>query len=963
MVKLAMPTEDAVKDPCEQNLRLLQNRIESEFSNLVEARSEQGELDRIKSREINLIEDRIMKQYARQLVNKHELLRAKENANDSDADRYIQLDPFLNTIGLQPRTIEVLKSDISMTVDRLFGLQMDELYSLTTANDIGETEQEKLHKSWKRLHQHYDQYEQNKKLSTASAADFETTGRLNSVSSDNDRVGMNQCATPSRLQSVRPALPSQSSFNGSFDRQSPPHTPLNISGRTHLSSSSSSLLHHSLNITQSPVVDTPYNYAPQKHDTEGMMFQRFMPRCDSVPVKCIQDHSGAKHTRSHSVGNPLEFEEDLIETPNPRSSSASPPPNDSWSSAVATPSYVLMPHPQMRRVVDATPSPTTINRVDSAEKEHVLSNSGSYDYLRAQPVSHSRPSSRDGMLAVHGSITTSHSHDDILAVRKSDDYESDFAIRHFSTSLSPRIEERGTMSGPTSSSMVNLPNLVVNHENDDYDIGKASSVPRLTIYSTGGDSKESSGQHSMPTSPRTPGNYAPTGHIGHAIPHRFSNKTVLCTTRSCDYCKRSMVFGVKCQKCKYKCHKACARKAPFSCGLPPELEEFFRQRVLCNKNNTQEPSSPSVPLPDVFPIQDLNREPSQGRFSPMSDNKKRFEFSRIPTASEIDPNQNVATLNVPNSSWCHPSGSTSPSLSSPLSSPSMTPRSPLSPQYHNAPLFSESFDSGNSSRKQSDSSQSRHTVDSTYRHNANHSNRNSFEFYDGHSSRSQEDTEDDISNLGDEDLSSVSCDSIEDKGQRPRGCRPPPMIVSQDELPDFVAALSPRNSLKRLLESRLESEDRTSITPTQSTGSTMDDRIGTNSSTVTTSTCASTLTNGSEDCCDNGLDDSFDGIPETVHGSQRFKRQQRGSIFNEWEIPFEQLEIERLIGKSDVSEVYKGKWHGKVTIKKFYLPNATKMQLNKFQLEYMCFCAVIAMETHCINTYTFLVKNSFLQNV
>jgi len=197
-----------------------------------------------------------------------------------------------------------------------------------------------------------------------------------------------------------------------------------------------------------------------------------------------------------------------------------------------------------------------------------------------------------------------------------------------------------------------------------------------------------------------------------------------------------------------------------------------------------------------------------GRFSPMSDIKKKFEFSRIPTASEIDPNQNLTTLNVPNSSWCHPSGSTSPSLSSPLSSPSMTPRSPLSPPFHNTPMFSESFDSGNSSRKQSDSSQSRHTVDSTHRHNANHSNRNSFEFCDGQSFRSQEDTEDDISNLGDEDLSSISCDSIEDKGQRPRGRRPPPMIVSQDELPDFVAALSPRNSLKRLLESRLESEDR-----------------------------------------------------------------------------------------------------------------------------------------------------------
>lgn len=335
-----------------------------------------------------------------------------------------------------------------------------------------------------------DQYEQNKKLSTASA-DFDTTGRLNSVSSDNDRVGINQCPTPIRLQPVRPALPSQSSFNGSFDRQSPPHTPLNMSGRTHLSSSSSSLLHHFTSITQSPVVDNPPNYTPPRNDVEGM-FQKFMPRCDSVPIKFIQGHSGAKHTRSHSVGNPLEFEEDLIETPNPRSSSASPPPNDSWSSAVATPSYVLKPHPQMRRVADTSPAATS--KVETADKEQALSNSGSYDYLRTQPASQSRPSSHDGMLAVHGSITTSHSHDDILAVRKSDGYESDFAIRHFSTSLSPRNEDRVAMSGPTSSSMVNLPNLVVNHENDDYDIGKASSVPRLTIYSTGGDSKESSGK-------------------------------------------------------------------------------------------------------------------------------------------------------------------------------------------------------------------------------------------------------------------------------------------------------------------------------------------------------------------------------------------------------------------------------------------------------------------------------------
>ena len=68
-------------------------------------------------------------------------------------------------------------------------------------------------------------------------------------------------------------------------------------------------------------------------------------------------------------------------------------------------------------------------------------------------------------------------------------------------------------------------------------------------------------------------------------------------------------------------------------------------------------------------------------------------------------------------------------------------------------------------------------------------------------SRSNEEgsTEGDQSNFEDKDLSSVSCDSIDDKFHLPRGCRPPPMIVSQEDLPDFVAALSPKNSLKRLL--------------------------------------------------------------------------------------------------------------------------------------------------------------------
>ena len=56
MVKQIMPTEDTHKDPCEENLHLLQALIAGEYKVLMEARWEQGELDRIKCMEINVLE-------------------------------------------------------------------------------------------------------------------------------------------------------------------------------------------------------------------------------------------------------------------------------------------------------------------------------------------------------------------------------------------------------------------------------------------------------------------------------------------------------------------------------------------------------------------------------------------------------------------------------------------------------------------------------------------------------------------------------------------------------------------------------------------------------------------------------------------------------------------------------------------------------------------------------------------
>lgn len=54
-----------------------------------------------------LIKDKIMKLFAKQLVNKHELLRTRESTHDSVADGYIKVNQFLTTAGLEPRTVKV----------------------------------------------------------------------------------------------------------------------------------------------------------------------------------------------------------------------------------------------------------------------------------------------------------------------------------------------------------------------------------------------------------------------------------------------------------------------------------------------------------------------------------------------------------------------------------------------------------------------------------------------------------------------------------------------------------------------------------------------------------------------------------------------------------------------------------------------------------------------------------------
>ncbi|KAM8769561.1 kinase suppressor of Ras 1-like isoform 1-T1 [Acanthopagrus schlegelii] len=52
--------------------------------------------------------------------------------------------------------------------------------------------------------------------------------------------------------------------------------------------------------------------------------------------------------------------------------------------------------------------------------------------------------------------------------------------------------------------------------------------------------------------------------IGLAVTHRFSTKSWL--SQTCQVCRKSMMFGVKCKHCKLKCHNKCTKDAP-SCRI------------------------------------------------------------------------------------------------------------------------------------------------------------------------------------------------------------------------------------------------------------------------------------------------------------------------------------------------------------------------------------------------------------
>ncbi|XP_022666583.1 kinase suppressor of Ras 2-like isoform X1 [Varroa destructor] len=137
----------------------------------------------------------------------------------------------------------------------------------------------------------------------------------------------------------------------------------------------------------------------------------------------------------------------------------------------------------------------------------------------------------------------------------------------------------------------------------------------------------------VPRSPRLPG-------MGHAIHHRFSS-TVKVTT--CQQCDKPMFFGYKCRECKFRCHRDCVDKVPPSCGLPNELVDVFAQRYNQGAGSEQVSSSPLPGHSPSLPRHVLSRQGLPGGVGP------HFSSAYGPQTGDSSSNTSSCNSSAPNS--------------------------------------------------------------------------------------------------------------------------------------------------------------------------------------------------------------------------------------------------------------------------------------------------------------------------
>ncbi|XP_041642555.1 kinase suppressor of Ras 2 [Cheilinus undulatus] len=98
-------------------------------------------------------------------------------------------------------------------------------------------------------------------------------------------------------------------------------------------------------------------------------------------------------------------------------------------------------------------------------------------------------------------------------------------------------------------------------------------------------------------------------------------------------------------------------------------------------------------------------------------------------------------------------------------------------------------------------------------------------------------------------------------------------------------------------------------------------------------------TSDNEECNDEDSGDEFEEMNLSLLSARNFPRKaSQTSIFlQEWDIPFEQLEIGEMIGKGRFGKVFHGRWHGEVAIRLIDIERDNEDQLKAFKREVMAY--------------------------
>ena len=121
-----------------------------------------------------------------------------------------------------------------------------------------------------------------------------------------------------------------------------------------------------------------------------------------------------------------------------------------------------------------------------------------------------------------------------------------------------------------------------------------------------------SSSSSNTVAPRSPRTHA--AGMGHVIHHRFCTM-VKVTSVLCYLCQKPMYIGLKCKECKYKCHRDCEDKVPPSCGLTQELVNVFKQTIQQQQGHSGQASASFGYLPSSTASSPANNVSTSGTVS------------------------------------------------------------------------------------------------------------------------------------------------------------------------------------------------------------------------------------------------------------------------------------------------------------------------------------------------------------